>query len=178
MTDPLPEVIYTIGHSARSAADFLALLQSHGIRQLADIRTVPKSGRHPQFDGATLNGFLHNHGIVYRHFPALGGLRKPKPDSVNSGWRHPGFRGYADHMQTPDFEAGIAELLVFARDAPTTVMCAEAVWWQCHRQLLSDALVVRGVVVRHILDHGRPKPHELSGFARVDGERIWYPGLL
>ena len=178
MPDRSPDVVFTIGHSTRSADEFLALLRAHGIQQLADIRTVPKSGRHPQFTAIVLGAFLHRHGIVYRHCPALGGLRKPKPDSVNSGWRHPGFRGYADHMQTPAFEAGLSELLNFAREAPTTVMCAEAVWWQCHRQLLSDALVARGVAVRHILDLGAPKSHQLSDFAQVLGKRIWYPGLL
>lgn len=170
--------IYTIGHSTHPAEEFLALLTRHALTRLADIRTVPKSRRHPQFNIDVLDGFLTNHGITYRHFPALGGLRKPRPDSINTAWQHPGFRGYADYMQTAAFEDGVAALLEFASGGPTTVMCAEAVWWQCHRRLLADALLVRGVAVWHILPSGPPKPHQLSEFARVDGARLTYPGLV
>lgn len=170
--------IFTIGHSTHSADTFLQLLKEHEIRRLADIRTVPRSRRHPQFNSETLSAFLGGHGIVYRHFPALGGLRKPKRESENTGWRHPSFRGYADHMQTPEFVRGVDELLQFSEAGVTTVMCAEAVWWQCHRQLLADALVVRGVAVWHILPGTPPKPHHLSDFARIDGLRLTYPGLL
>jgi uncharacterized protein (DUF488 family) len=173
-----PPQIYTIGHSIHPAEQFLALLRAHEVRQVADIRTVPKSRRHPQFNRDALDTYLHAHGIAYRHFPALGGLRKPRPDSVNTGWRHPGFRGYADHMQTAEFSAGLEMLLAFAAAAPTTVMCAEAVWWQCHRQLLADALLARGVAVRHILGAAGAKPHRLSEFARLDEGRVSYPGLL
>ena len=173
-----PRAVFTIGHSTRSADEFLALLRAHGIRQVADVRTVPKSARHPHFSGPALDALLHAEGITYRHFPALGGLRKPRPDSANSGWRHPGFRGYADHMQTPAFRAGLDELVAFAAETPTTVMCAEAVWWQCHRQLLADALLAHGVPVLHVLDSKEPKPHRLSDFARLDGDRVSYPGLL
>jgi uncharacterized protein (DUF488 family) len=176
MAEPGP--IYTIGHSTRSAAEFLELLRTHGIRQLADVRTVPKSARHPQFNAPVLDRFLHENGIAYRHFPALGGLRRPRPDSVNSAWRHPGFRGYADHMQSPTFREGLAELMAFAVAAPTAAMCAEAVWWRCHRQLLADALLVHGVPVLHVLDSKAPKLHRLSDFARVDGGELSYPGLV
>ena len=177
-TDARPDVVFTVGHSTRRAEQFLDLLRAHGVRQIADVRTVPKSARHPQYNSAALDAFLHTHGVAYRHFPALGGLRKPRPDSVNSGWRHPGFRGYADHMQTPAFEAGLRELLAFAAAAPTAVMCAEAVWWQCHRQLLSDALLAVDVPVRHILDSKEAKPHRLSDFARIRAGKVSYPGLL
>jgi uncharacterized protein (DUF488 family) len=170
--------IYTIGHSTHPAEQFLALLQAHEVRQVADIRTIPKSRRHPQFNGDALATYLHAHGIVYRHFAALGGLRKPRPDSVNTGWRHPSFRGYADHMQTVKFAQGVELLLAFAAANRTTVMCAEAVWWRCHRQLLSDALLARGVPVCHILSSADAKPHHLSDFARVDQGRVTYPGLL
>lgn len=170
--------IYTIGHSIHPAEQFLALLQAHEVRQVADIRTVPKSRRHPHFNRETLDAFLHAHGIAYRHFPALGGLRKPRPDSLNTGWRHPGFRGYADHMETAEFAAGLETLLEFGAVAATTVMCAEAVWWQCHRQLLSDALLARGVEVCHILGLTAPKAHRLSDFARLENGRVSYPGLL
>jgi uncharacterized protein (DUF488 family) len=170
--------IYTIGHSIHPAEQFLALLLAHEVRQVADIRTVPKSRRHPQFNRDALDRYLHTHGIGYRHFPALGGLRKPRPDSINTGWRHPGFRGYADHMETAEFSEGLEALLAFADGGRTTVMCAEAVWWQCHRQLLADALVARGIGVRHILGAANPKPHHLSDFARLDNGRVSYPGLL
>lgn len=170
--------IYTIGHSTHPASEFLALLIRHGIGQLADVRTVPKSRRHPQFNIQSLDPFLAEHGIAYRHFPALGGLRKPRPDSINTAWQHPGFRGYADYMQTKDFAEGVAALVEFSAAAPTAAMCAEAVWWQCHRRLLADALLVRGVAVAHILPSGPPKPHHLSEFARVDGLRLTYPGLV
>ena len=171
-------VIYTIGHSTHPAEQFLALLRAHEVRQVADIRTVPKSRCHPHFNSDALDAFLHAHGIVYRHFPSLGGLRKPRPDSVNSGWRHPSFRGYADHMATAEFSAGVDALLEFSRAATTTVMCAEAVWWQCHRQLLADALLAQRVPVRHIIGPGDAKPHRLSEFAQVREGRITYPGLL
>ena len=170
--------VFTIGHSTRTAGQFLELLRAHGVRQVADVRTVPKSRRHPQFDARSLDTFLHVQGVVYRHFPALGGLRTPRADSVNTGWRHPGFRGYADHMQTAGFQAAVDELLLFVALAPTAVMCAEAVWWQCHRQLLADALLVRGVPVRHILDTKVAKSHQLSDFARRHGTKLTYPGLL
>jgi uncharacterized protein (DUF488 family) len=171
-------VIYTIGHSILPATAFVDLLAAHKIRQLADIRTIPKSRRHPHFVREALDAFLAGHAIVYRHFPALGGLRKPRADSINTAWQNDSFRGYADYMQTPAFEDGIADLLTFAQNGRTTVMCAEALWWQCHRRLLSDALIVRGVPVLHILSADDPKPHELSAFARPEGAKVIYPGLL
>ena len=136
-------IVYTIGHSTRPIDEFIALLQAHGVTQLADVRTIPKSRRHPHFAQEALSVSLPVAGISYRHFPGLGGLRKAAPDSANGGWRHAGFRGYADYMQTPAFTAALADLLQWSRDAPTAVMCAEAVWWQCHRQLIADALVAR-----------------------------------
>ena len=171
-------VIYTVGHSVHTAEAFVTLLAFHGIRQLADVRTVPASRRHPHFGQQALKAFLAEHGIVYRHFPGLGGLRKPRRDSINTAWRHDGFRGYADHMQTPAFQEAIQSLEEFAAVAPTTIMCAEAVWWECHRRLLSDALLVRGVPVRHILGTAAAKPHELSEFARLQPDGVIYPGLL
>ena len=171
-------MIYTIGHSTLTADAFADLLAAHQIRQLGDIRTIPKSRRHPHFAGEALDAFLARHGIVYRHFPELGGLRKPRTDSINTAWQNDSFRGYADYMQTEAFEHGVAELLTFAQKGRTAVMCAEAVWWQCHRRLLSDALIVRGVPVLHILSAADPKPHELSGFARPQAGKVIYPGLL
>ena len=171
-------MIWTIGHSTRSADVLLILLRTNNIRQVADVRTAPYSRRHPQFNSDALNKFLNLHGIAYRHFPALGGLRKPRPDSANTAWRESGFRGYADYMETPAFRGGLEDLLRFAEGGPTTVMCAEAVWWRCHRRLLADALVARGIPVAHILSGATPNPHELSEFARVEGGLVTYPGLL
>lgn len=171
-------MILTIGHSTRTAEEFVALLRAHGVAQIADVRTVPQSRRHPQFNREALAKNLAAEGIGYRHFSALGGLRKPRPDSINTAWQHPGFRGYADHMQSAEFQRGLAELLQFASSALTSVLCAEAVWWQCHRRLLSDALVARGTPVHHILSMAAPKPHELSEFAKVEDGAVIYPGLL
>jgi uncharacterized protein (DUF488 family) len=170
--------IFTIGHSTRPAEVFLALLRAHEIRQLADIRTIPKSRRHPQYNAAALEEFLARHAIRYCHFPSLGGLRKPRSDSINTAWRHASFRGYADHMQTDDFRRGLEDLLGFAQSGRTVVMCAEAVWWQCHRQLLADALLAQDVPVRHILEIAEAKPHRLSDFAKVSGRTVTYPGLV
>jgi uncharacterized protein (DUF488 family) len=177
-------VIYTIGHSTHSAEEFLSILTTHDIGQLADVRTIPRSRRHPYFGAEALETFLGAHGITYRHFPALGGLRKPLAESVNTAWKHPGFRGYADYMQTQAFARGLEELLTFAQEGEalkrgkTAVMCAEAKWWQCHRRLLSDALLVRGVPVRHIVSPAAPKPHELTEFADVEDGKVIYRGLL
>jgi len=170
-------VIYTIGHSTHSADAFLALLRMHGVTQLADVRTMPMSRRYPHFNKNSLEKFLAASGIRYRHLGGLGGLRKPKRDSTNTAWKHPSFRGYADYMETEAFERAFRELVVFASAGPTAVMCAEAVWWRCHRQLLADALLVQGVPVWHIVGAGA-KPHEMSAFARIRDGKVIYPALL
>jgi len=170
-------VIYTIGHSTHSADAFLALLGMHGVTQLADVRTMPMSRRYPHFNKNSLEKFLAASGIRYRHLGGLGGLRKPKRDSTNTAWKHPSFRGYADYMETEAFERAFRELVVFASAGPTAVMCAEAVWWRCHRQLLADALLVQGVPVWHIVGAGA-KPHEMSAFARIRDGKVIYPALL
>jgi uncharacterized protein (DUF488 family) len=186
--------IYTIGHSTRSLDEFIALLTTHRIDQLADIRTVPRSRRHPHFSGDALAVSLPAAGIAYRHFKSLGGLRKPRRDSINSGWRHEGFRGYADYMQTDEFERAIQELLAWAAgdEGParrTAIMCAEAVWWRCHRQLVADALIAgpstalrvgpsAGIEVRHITSAAAPAVHALTDFARITDGRVTYPGLV
>ncbi len=181
-------MIFTVGHSTRSAEEFLALLEAHAVTGLADVRTVPKSRRHPHFARESLELLLPARGIEYQHFPGLGGLRKPRRDSPNGGWRVAGFRGYADHMQTPEFAAALDSLLAFGdmRGGPLraatarhiAVMCAEAKWWQCHRQLVADALTVRGIEVRHIMTRDSAPVHELTPFARVDGTQILYPALI
>ncbi len=176
--------IYTVGHSTRTIDQFVALLRPHGIMQLADIRTVPRSRRHPQFAREALAASLGAAGIAYRHFPGLGGLRKPRRDSRNTAWRVEGFRGYADYMETPEFELALDELLDWAGASGggetagrTAIMCAEAVWWRCHRQLVADALVARGVEVRHIASESAPAVHALTAFARLIDRRVTYPGL-
>ena len=180
-------VIYTIGHSTRSLDAFIGLLEAHRIRLLADVRTVPRSRRHPHFAIDALSRTLEHAGITYRHLPGLGGLRKPRPDSPNTAWRHSGFRGYADYMATTAFEKVLEELLELASASSsgdlegngprTAIMCAEAVWWRCHRQLVADALVARGVEVRHITSDRVAPLHTLTDFARVDDGKVSYPGL-
>jgi len=171
-------LLYTIGHSTRTFEEFVALLRAHGIAQLADVRTVPKSRRHPHFAGEALARSLPAAGIAYRHFAGLGGLRKPRKDSPNTAWRHESFRGYADHMQTAAFHEAFDDLTDWSGGGMTVVMCAEAVWWQCHRQLIADALVARGIDVRHVMAAASAPPHALTSFARVDGGRVTYPGLI
>lgn len=174
MTGP----IFTIGHSIRPLDDFVALLRAHGITGLADVRTVPRSRRHPHFSREALEISLPAAGVIYRHFPSLGGLRKPRRDSSNGGWRHEGFRGYADHMQTAEFAAAIDDLVSFGRTHVAAVMCAEAKWWQCHRQLVADALVARREDVRHIMSPREAPRHELTAFGRVDAGQVTYPALV
>jgi uncharacterized protein (DUF488 family) len=170
--------IYTIGHSTRPLAAFLALLDAHRIGQLVDIRSIPRSRRHPHFSKEALADALAQVHIVYRHAPALGGRRKPRRDSGNTAWRVEGFRGYADYMETPAFETALDELMRLARDLPTAIMCAEAVWWQCHRQLVADALVAKGVEVRHIASAAATSAHTLTDFAHVVGGRVTYRRLI
>ena len=170
--------IFTIGHSTRSLDELTGLLRAHGVTQVGDIRTVPKSRRHPHFAKEALAVSLPAAGIEYRHLGGLGGLRKPRRDSRNAGWRHSGFRGYADYMETDEFERALEELIRWGDAGTTTVMCAEAVWWQCHRQLVADALVARGITVRHITSASAAAAHTLTSFARVEAGRVTYPGLL
>jgi uncharacterized protein (DUF488 family) len=167
--------IFTIGHSTRRADEFLSLLRAHGVTILVDIRTVPKSRRHPHFAKDALAAFLGSYEIRYVHLPALGGLRKPRHDSPNGAWQNASFRGYADHMQTTEFAQGIDELFALAGEGTVAVMCAEAKWWQCHRQLVADALTARGIEVRHIMTRSDAPRHELTSFARVSGSRVTYP---
>ena len=169
-------VIFTIGHSTRTLDEFTSLLQGHGRNHLIDVRTVPRSRRNPQFNRDTLPPSLQAIGIGYTHCADLGGLRRPQPNShANTGWRHPGFRGFADYMQTTVFEQSIHALLNFARDQQVALMCAEAVPWRCHRSLIADALLIRGISVQHILGSSRLQAHSCTPWAVVDGTRIRYP---
>ena len=167
--------LFTIGHSNRSLEALIAMLRAHGIKRLFDIRTIPRSRHNPQFNRETLPEALAAAGIAYEHRKGLGGLRRPRADSANGGWRNEGFRGFADYMATEEFAAELAALVAEAEAAPTAVMCAEAVPWRCHRSLVADALLVRGHAVEHILGEARRQPHKLTPFARVAGARITYP---
>jgi len=167
-------VVYTIGHSTRSIEDFLGLLHREGIRALVDVRAFPMSRRHPHFNGDLLAATLATHNVAYAHAPALGGRRRPRPESPNAGWRNDSFRAYADHMGTPAFREAITDLVANAAQLPTTVMCAEAVPWKCHRSLIADALVARGCEVRHVLDASTDR-HTLIEFARVVNGEVTYP---
>lgn len=167
--------IFTVGHSTRSAAEFIALLRAHGIEQLVDVRTIPRSRHNPQFAGEALAGSLRAAGIVYRHMKALGGLRHARRDSINTGWRNTSFRGYADYMQTAEFEQAVNELIILARERRTAIMCAEAVPWRCHRSLIADALTIRGIEVDEIASATTARRHMLTSFAQIEGTRITYP---
>ncbi len=170
-------MVLTIGHSTRTLEAFLKMLAAHGVRHLVDVRTVPRSRRNPQFNRDSLPESLRAAGIAYSHMPGLGGLRHPRPDSMNSAWRNPGFRGYADYMQTPEFEQHLGQLLDLAQKEQIAILCAEAVPWRCHRSLLSDALAARGIAVEHVMSETKRQPHKLTPFARVEGMQVTYPGV-
>jgi uncharacterized protein (DUF488 family) len=167
--------VSTIGHSTHPIEELISMLQAHGIRRLVDVRTIPKSRRNPQFSQENLAGSLQTAGIEYRHLPGLGGLRHPRKDSMNTGWRNASFRGYADYMQTAEFVENLTHLIEIASEAPTAIMCAEAVPWRCHRSLIADALVARGIQVADILSVAKSQPHAITPFAKVEDERVTYP---
>ena len=167
--------VLSIGHSTRPLEQFIQLLQAHGVEVLADVRTVPRSRHNPQFNRETLPAALGGAHIEYRHMPGLGGLRHARKDSINRGWENLSFRGFADYMQTEAFEASLDELLSLSRTRRVALMCAESVPWRCHRSLIADALVARGMPVRHIIGAGRAHPHRLTTFATVEGARVTYP---
>jgi uncharacterized protein (DUF488 family) len=170
--------IWTIGHSTRSIEDFIAPLEANGIRLLVDVRTLPGSKRYPQFNKEALARSLGEHGIRYEHFPELGGLRKPKKDSKNTVWRNASFRGYADYMKTAEFRKGVDRLVDLAgKVGPVAIMCAEAVWWRCHRALISDFLKAHGAEVIHIVDATKTESHPFTSAARiVDGSLTYAMG--
>jgi uncharacterized protein (DUF488 family) len=167
--------IWTIGHSTRAIDDFISLLKENEINLLVDVRAWPGSKRYPHFNKDALAESLNAHGIRYEHFPELGGKRKSKPDSRNTAWRNASFRGYADYMETEQFQKGIERLLDFAAEAgPTAIMCAEAVWWRCHRSLIADYLKAQGVEVLHILVANRVEPHPYTSAARIVNGELSY----
>ena len=168
--------VNTVGHSTHPIEEFVRILNAHGIRRLVDVRTIPRSRRNPQFNRESLRTSLPAAGIEYRHLPGLGGLRHPRKDSMNTGWRNASFRGYADYMQTPEFSENLDHLMELAADAPTAIMCAEAVPWRCHRSLIADALLARGVAVMEILSATKSQPHAMTPFAKGAGGQVTYPG--
>lgn len=167
--------IYTIGHSTRELNELIEILKSYHIKLLADVRSVPKSRHTPQFNKEHLAKVLPESGIQYAHLERLGGLRHTTKDSMNLGWHNTSFRGYADYMQTPEFATGLDELMKLAATKTTAIMCAEAVPWRCHRSLIGDALLVRGVQAIDIFDKHKTQTETMTSFARVEGEHITYP---
>src|SRR6202453_2035796 len=165
-------MLSTVGHSIHPIEDFIGMLQAHAIRRLLDVRPTPKSRRNPQFSQENLRDSLHAAGIEYRHLPGLGGLRHPRKDSINTGWRNASFRGYADYMQTPEFDENLNDLMQVTSKAPSAIMCAEAVPWRCHRSLIADALVARGIEVLDILNATKSQPHAMTSFAQVEGHQV------
>ncbi len=170
-----PLVSYTVGHSTRELPAFLEVLRDHGIKQLVDVRTIPRSRKNPQYNAETLAQALGDAHIRYTHLAALGGLRRAARDSINMGWRNASFRGFADYMRGSEFEKGVERLIELGSARPAAIMCAEAVPWRCHRSLIADALVVRGIRVRHILSSSQVREHTLTPFAEVKDRRISYP---
>jgi len=168
-------MIYTIGHSTKPQQELIDLLQLYKVRLLVDVRTIPRSRHNPQFNREELERAIPAARIEYLHYPQLGGLRRPVKDSPNQGWKHSGFRGFADYMMTGEFERALQRLIDRSREKQLAVMCAEAVYWRCHRMLISDALLVREIEVRHILNARRDEIHKLTKFAKVDGVNLTYP---
>ena len=169
--------VFTIGHSTRAIDAFIELLRAHGVQRLIDVRTIPQSRHNPQFGSERLAASLEQAGIQYTHMPGLGGLRRPRKDSVNLGWRNASFRGYADYMQTPEFEENLKRCIELATHERVVLMCAESVPWRCHRSLIADALLARGIDVREITSATNARPHSLTAWARVDGTKVSYPAL-
>jgi uncharacterized protein (DUF488 family) len=169
--------VFTIGHSTRPVDEFIGLLAAHSVQRLIDVRTIPQSRHNPQFGRERLSASLERSGIHYTHMPGLGGLRRPRKDSINTGWRNASFRGYADYMQTREFEESLDRCVELAGQQRVALMCAEAVPWRCHRSLIADALLARGIDVREIANAAESRPHTLTPWARVEGTTVTYPGL-
>lgn len=167
--------ILTIGHSTRPIEVFIKILQSYNVTRVVDIRTIPRSRHNPQFNKEALTISLKGYNIGYTHMAGLGGLRHAKKDSPNTGWRNASFRGFADYMQTAEFETGLAELTSISQKERVVIMCAEAVPWRCHRSLIADALLVRGINVEHIISLESCRVHTLTPWAKVNGIHITYP---
>ncbi len=176
--DETPQQVWTVGHSTKGSEEFGALLLAHEIKVLVDVRSFPGSRRYPQFNKVSLAESLEEIGISYKHLPALGGRRRPRPDSHNTAWNNPSFRAYADHMESPEFREGVGELLELAAEDRAVIMCAEAVWWRCHRSLISDYLKARGHSVVHIISATKSELHPFTTAARIVNGELSYRGLL
>lgn len=172
--DNLPLRIWTVGHSTIGIQEFLELLTSHGIVHLADVRRFPGSRRYPHFNEQPLRERLTNAGIAYHSFRELGGRRTPRPDSLNTAWRNASFRGYADFMETEEFRSGLLRLMELARTGRTAIMCAEALWWRCHRSLIADRLKISGIEVCHIAGPGKSTTHPYTRAARIVEGKLSY----
>jgi uncharacterized protein (DUF488 family) len=170
--------IWTIGHSTLSLEDFIARLVSFDIELLADVRSFPGSRRYPHFNKESLASALTDAGIRYEHFRELGGRRRARSDSLNIAWRNESFRGYADYMETSEFCVGIERLLELVQQERVAIMCSEAVWWRCHRSMISDYLKVKGIDVVHIMGEGKSEPHPFTSAARVVNGELSYRGVL
>ena len=165
----------TLGHSTRPIKEFIALLKGHQVKRLVDVRTIPRSHHNPQFNRTDLSKALHSARLRYTWMRGLGGLRHPRPDSINTGWRNASFRGYADYMQTPEFRTNLDKLIALAKAEQVAIMCAEAVPWRCHRSLIADALLARGIEAREITSATNATPHKLTPWGKITGERVSYP---
>lgn len=175
--DPVTR-IWTVGHSTRSSQEFTEILLAHPIDTLVDVRSFPGSGRYPHFNKHELSSTLEAIGILYSHCAQLGGRRRPSPHSKNTAWKNPSFRAYADHMESEEFKKGIEDLLELTQEKRTAIMCAEALWWRCHRSLIADFLKAKGVEVIHVLDSKHTEEHPYTSAARIVEGRLSYEGLL
>ena len=169
--------LYTIGHSTHSIEEFIHLLRTHGVEQIADVRSIPKSRHCPQFNANALGPSLLHAGIGYSEMQALGGRRYSRKGSINTGWRNASFRGYADYMATPAFAEGLNQLIAIAGERPTAILCAEAVPWRCHRSLIADAMMLRDWEVREIIGAAPARPHKLTPFLKTANGHISYPAI-
>ncbi len=167
-------LVFTIGHSTRTLSEFVRILEAYGIQEVVDVRTIPKSRKNPQFNEGRFAASLKRHGVRYRHMKGLGGLRHPLKDSINTYWRNASFRGFADHMQTEEFRESVRGLIDMAKKKSVVLMCAEAVPWRCHRSLIADALLVRGIRVKHIFSATNSRDHELTKGAKIRKSAIIY----
>lgn len=165
----------TIGHSTRPAKEFIHLLKAHQVQRLVDVRSVPRSRHNPQFNRSELSRVLHSSRLHYRYMPGLGGFRRARRDSPNAGWHNASFRGFADYMQTPEFKDNLDELIELAKSERIAIMCAEAVPWRCHRSLIADALLARGIDVKEITSAARAQPHTLTPWGKITGRQVTYP---
>jgi len=170
--------VLTIGHSTRATAEFIRLLEAHGVERVIDVRRIPQSAHNPQFGRERLARALRRSGIHYRHMPGLGGRRHARRDSINTAWRNASFRGYADYMQTETFRKTLDRCISLARREQVALMCAEAVPWRCHRSLIADALAARGIAVREIVSGARTRAHAVTPWAVVNGTQVTYPAAM